>query len=383
MKRISLTVVAIATTTLMAACGSTGSQAQTSTLAPAIADQPGEPGSAPTPAGTPAKGGGSPVDLVFATFNVCKTDCAPPAPPWEVRRDRVARVIGGSGADVIGLQEATNQPTATAKTQVEDIQVNLAGPQGYAAPTFPIENNDCRRPRDAAGQLTGPSPCENTSALLFRAASIKQVSVPSGMPSAGITQYGMIVPGSDPAASSRSVAWAYLQPVAGGVPFLAIALHTDNGKNPVAEQSRVSLAGALGPWVDTLNARAGLPGTPAILMADLNSYKKRQPNGVQKQLVDNGWIDAFKAEELSNIEYSTINYNPALPDGKGFPVKPYKFRLAKKREATRIDYIMGYGTNITPLTYEVMLYLNADGTFNPDYQASDHQMVRATFQVGS
>lgn len=347
-----------------------------------MADQPTEPASAPAPSSTPTKGSGSPVDIVFATFNVCKTDCAPPAPPWDVRRDRVARVIGGSGADVIGLQEATNQPTATAKTQVEDIQVNLAGPQGYAAPTYPIESNDCRRPRDAAGQLTGPSPCENTSALLYRAASIKQVALPSGIPSAGITQYGMIVPGSDPTSSARSVAWAYLQPINGGQPFLAISLHTDNGKNPVAEQSRLALAGALGPWVEAMNARAGLPGTPAILMADLNSYKKRQPKGVQKVLVDNGWIDAYKAEDVSNIEYSTINYNPALPDGKGFPAKPYKFRIAKKREATRIDYIMGYGSNITPLTYEVMLYLNPDGSFNPDYQASDHQMVRATFQLG-
>ena len=52
--------------------------------------------------------------LVFASWNVCKVGCAAPAPSWEIRRDRVARVIAESGADVIGLQEATNNPTATA-----------------------------------------------------------------------------------------------------------------------------------------------------------------------------------------------------------------------------------------------------------------------------
>ena len=35
-----------------------------------------------------------------------------------------------------------------------------------------------------------------------------------------------------------------------------------------------------------------MSGTPVILMADLNSYAKRQPNGVQKVLADAGWTDA-------------------------------------------------------------------------------------------
>ncbi len=325
----------------------------------------------------------APATVVFATFNVCKTDCAPPAPSWDVRRERVARVIGASGADVIGLQEATNNPTSTAKTQVEDIQVNLAGPLGYVAPTFPIEANDCRRPRDAAGQLTGPSPCENTSALIYRASTIQQVSVPAGISSAGITQYGMIVPGADPTSSARSVAWAYLKPIAGGQPFLAIALHTDNGKNPTSEASRVALASALGPWVDSMNASHGMTGTPAMLLTDLNSYAKRQPNGVQKQLVANGWIDAFTAPKRTNIEFSTINYNPAQVDGKGFPARAYRFKVTKKREATRIDYIMGYGQNLKPLDYEVVMFINSDLTFNADYQASDHQMVKSSWAIGA
>ena len=77
-------------------------------------------------------------NLVFASFNVCKIACAAPAPSWDIRRDRVARVIGESGAEVVGLQEATNNPTTTAKTQVADIQTLLA-PAGYVSPVLTVE----------------------------------------------------------------------------------------------------------------------------------------------------------------------------------------------------------------------------------------------------
>ncbi|NQW71243.1 MAG: hypothetical protein HQ453_00795 [Actinobacteria bacterium] len=37
------------------------------------------PAEAATRAGSPA--------LVFASFNICKTDCAAPAPAWDIRRE--------------------------------------------------------------------------------------------------------------------------------------------------------------------------------------------------------------------------------------------------------------------------------------------------------
>ena len=39
---------------------------------------------------------------------------------------------------------------------------------------------------------------------------------------------------------------------------------------------------------------------------------------------------------------------------------------------------MAKGGGLEVLDYEVVIRLNPDGTFNRDYQASDHQMVRAT-----
>ena len=320
------------------------------------------------------------VPVVAASFNVCKVDCAPPAPPWDVRRERVARVIAESGADVIGIQEATNNPTSTAKTQAEDIAM-LAAAAGYRVPAYPLEANECRRPRTPSGQLAGPSPCDNTAMLLYRAGAIEQVQLPNGKPSAGIVMTSSIAPGVDPASAMRSVAWAYLQG-AGTGPFLALSLHTDSAKTPEAEASRVAIAAALGPWAQAWNAAHGVTGAPVVLMADLNSYAKRQPNGAQKVLTDGGWVDAYQAPAKRNVQYSTINYNPLLPvNQQGFPVKPYEFRTSKKNpvlNATRIDYVMASGADITPVDYEVVIRLNPDGSFAPEYQASDHQMVRAT-----
>ena len=319
-------------------------------------------------------------DLVFGTYNVCKTACAAPAPGWDVRRSRVARVLTEFGLDVIGVQEATNYAVATAPTQWDDIR-QLVASAGYLAPTFPATENACRRPRDLRGELSGPSPCKNTAGLLFRASSVQQAVSPTGTPTAGITTTGAIaaVPGD---AGRRSVMWAYLQGKAGTRPFLAISLHADTAKDPATENARMLLGRSLAGWSAAMNAAHGFIGAPVVLLADLNSFAKRQPDGAQAQLRATGWTDAFTAPVKRNIQYSTINYNPALIDGSGFPARPYVFRKTARNRigaATRIDYIFTIGG--TPLDYEVVIRLNPDGTFNEDYRGSDHQMVRATIRL--
>jgi endonuclease/exonuclease/phosphatase family metal-dependent hydrolase len=178
------------------------------------------------------------------------------------------------------------------------------------------------------------------------------------------------------------VAWAYLRGKNGAGPFLAISLHLDSSKEVIAENSRIAVGQALSGWVNLMNSIQGMSGTPTILMADLNSYAKRQPNGAQKGLTSAGWIDAHTARSRRNVQYSTINYNPRLGEGaQGFPSAPYQFQKSRKNpkgEASRIDYIMGYGAGLKVIDYEVVVYLNGKA-FNTDYQASDHQMVKATF----
>lgn len=322
--------------------------------------------------------------LVVATWNVCKTACAAPAPSWDIRRERVARVIAEAGIDVLGVQEATLHATSSGRTQWSDIQA-VAAPAGFVAPRIPLAANACRRPRDAAGELAGPSPCANTAGLLFRTDTVRQVESVNGIPTAGVVQLGSIA-AMDPVSAVRSVMWAVLEGANGAGPFLAVSLHTSSLKTPEAEASRIALGNALAGWAQNLAASAGFPGIPIVLLADLNSYAKRQPAGVQSILVGSGWVDAFTAPTRRNIRYSTINYNPQLVDGFGFPVKPYVFRKTarnKRGEATRIDYIMALGNGVRFLDYEVVIRLDRAGRFIPEYQASDHQMVRATLAFTS
>lgn len=319
--------------------------------------------------------------LTFASWNVCKVSCAAPAPPWEVRRERVALVINESGADVVGLQEATNNATSFAPTQVADI-AQLVAPAGYQLPVFPDSANECRRPLNAAGRPAGRSSCDNTTSLLFKSSTVEQVSLP-GAPSAGISQLGSVGGAQDAESAKRSVSWAYLQGRNGTGPFLAISVHTDSVKGGSAEASRIAVGQSLAGWVAAMNSARGMDGTPAVLMADLNSYAQRQPQGIQRQLTDSGWTDAFSAPTKRNIRYSTVNAS-AKYGLTGFPLQPRvqaKSRNNKQGAAPRIDYIMTLGDNLRPLDYEVVVYLKGRA-FDTDYQGSDHQMVKSTIAFG-
>lgn len=329
---------------------------------------------APPQAGTVAAG----PTLVFASYNVCKTDCAPPAPSWDVRRDRVARTIVESSLDVVGLQEVTHQPTTRAKTQFLDVQ-QLVAPYGFVAPAYTPESDECR------WTAANPHPCTHTTGLLYQSATVQQATTPNGTASAGTVPMSRIVAGLTPDAAPRKVVWAYLRGTNGAGPFLALSVHTSTFKDQANEVSRVAFGQSLTGWVEAHNAAHGMSGVPVVLMADLNSYRKRQPNGVQQVLVNAGWTDAATAQVKRNVEFSTINYNPLLPaDVQGFPAKPYRFKTTRSKpvlDATRIDYIMARGAGVAVLDYEVVIRLNAAGAFIPEYQGSDHQMVRATIAI--
>jgi endonuclease/exonuclease/phosphatase family metal-dependent hydrolase len=302
--------------------------------------------------------------LSFLTFNVCKSDCAPPAPSWDVRRDRVARVINESGASVVGVQEATNWGVTHAKTQWQDIQ-DLTAPAGYVAPAITYDSDECAYRKHVA--------CTHTARLLFRSSEVRQVVTPNATASAGFARLQSIVSGLDGISAIREVGWAYLEGLNGTGPFLAVSIHLPNEKDATREAARVAVAAGMLGWVDAMNAAHGLPGTPVVLLADLNSYVARQPNGAQKVLTNGGWLDAWSAPSTRNRQYSSINLTPQTRQWGGYPPRPYVFR---NRPATRIDYILARG-GVSVLDYEVVVHLLADGSFDPEYQASDHQAVRA------
>lgn len=351
-------------------------------LAVGVLNGPTSPIAEPAPTvsvSAPPLAGTVGASLVFASFNVCKVSCDAPAPAWDIRRDRVARVITESGLDVVGLQEVTFNPTSTAKTQFLDVQ-NLIRPAGFVAVTMPPAADECR------WTAANPHPCDNTTGIVYNSRTVSQVTTPNGSASAGTLPASEIASGQDADSAIRKISWAYLQGNNGTGPFLVVSVHTSNGKDGSSEASRVALGQALGPWVDAWNAAHGLPGVPSVMLGDLNSYKKRQPNGMQQIMVDTGWQDAANAPEKRNIQYSTINHNPKLAASEqGFPRSPYIFRTSRTNpvlDATRIDYVMLRGATVTPNDYEVVIRLLPDGSFDPQYQASDHQMVKSTVAFG-
>lgn len=329
----------------------------------------------PMLANTPVATGPS---LVFASYNVCKVDCEAPAPSWDVRRDRVARTIIESSVDVVGLQEVTHWPTSQAKTQFIDLQ-SLIAPYGFAAVEFTKDSDECR------WTAANPHPCTHTTGLVYQTRTVEQFTTPNGTPSAGTLPMARVGGVLTADAASRKITWAYLRGRNGAGPFLALSIHTSTFKDAANEAARVSFGQSLDAWIEAHNAAHGLSGTPVVLLADLNSYARRQPQGVQKVLTDLGWVDAATAPVRRNIQYSTINVNPRLPaNQQGFPTTPYVFKTSRSRpvlDATRIDYIMAKGEGVAVLDYEVVMRLRPNGSFDPAFQGSDHQMVRATIAL--
>lgn len=316
--------------------------------------------------------------LVAASWNICKPQCAT-GPTWEERQQRLVNTFAYANADILGLQEVTNIRTSTHKTQLANVTSMLA-PLGYSHPTYSVENNECRRPRDENNQLAGPSPCDNTAAIFFKNDRIQQVAADSE--TAGITMISSIAPVALLESGARSVAWALLEDKKTGKIFLAISLHTSNAKTPEAETDRVILGQYLEPWSLAKAASLGHPNVPVILMADLNSYQKRQPNGIQTVLTNNNWVDSFSAPIKRNASYSTVNYRN--DSRSGFPAKAKKFKKTKKNPqgyATRIDYVMALGPDVEFTEYETVIFLDSKNFFIKDYQASDHQMVKTVLTL--
>lgn len=305
-------------------------------------------------------------EITFLTFNVCHSECKNPAPSWAARRERIANVIVESGAEVVGLQEVTNWQVASSITEWNDIQ-NLVSADGFVGPKISEEFNECTKFRQ--------DPCVDTARILFNSKRLTQLKSVDDLPAAGYATLGAIAPGIDLNARNRSVAWAYLMNSA-GKSILTISLHMDSDKTAGAESARQDVAQRLNQWVEALNRKLRIEPSAVVLMADLNSYDARQPEGAQTVFLRDGWIDAWITPDRRNIMYSTINYTPDTQQFGGWPPRPRPF----KDVATRLDYIFARG-NVQVVDYEVMIWLNPDGTFDPNYQASDHQSVRATLAL--
>lgn len=312
------------------------------------------PSPSPTPTPTP-----TPI-IQFATWNLAKpTSNAVPA--WSKRREAIRNTIRESGADVLAIQEASEGGVKGADgkrmTAWDDVQA-LAAESDYSP--IDLQEDSCN------------SGCIHTARLLFKKSTIHQVALPNGSASAGHGELGDITKGLS-YSKNRQFSWAILESNAAPGPFLAVSLHTDNSKSAKGIKERSTLGKGITSWAKAKADAAGLPDMPMVLMGDFNSWLEREPKGMVFQLQQDGWTDAYDTA-VNKDDASRRAYTTSYTAGSrtGWPKKP---RMSES--PTRIDHIMYFGGNISTETYAVELHLNDDGTFNSDYRASDHMMVKS------
>ncbi len=304
--------------------------------------------------------------LRVASYNMMKVN-APTGPAWTDRFPRLPAIVSNIDPGVVALQEVTNHKSGN--TRQRTLVHNTMRGLGYAVLDAP-EYNECVRPRDKRGKLAGPNPCDTSVTLAWKPELVSVLD--SALPMTGITMAGSIAP-VNPDADQRQVAWAFLQ--FQGRPFLLISTHLENDRSPAGETGRVAFGSAVTAWADQLAAQRGLAGIPMVIAGDLNSYKKRQPAGVQAVLMNAGWSDAYYAAGTRVGErYATINITPKTRKFGGFPPRPFQY--SKKREPSRIDYVMFRG-GVSADRYETVVRLNPDGTFVEPLRMSDHNAVVA------
>jgi endonuclease/exonuclease/phosphatase family metal-dependent hydrolase len=313
----------------------------------------------------------TPSVVTVGTYNVLKANEVG-VPSWQVRRERVQRTLLESGADILALTEVT-QHDVGGRTQREDVTQLLAGNYVPFAP----EIDQCVRPRDANGQLSGPNPCTHSTSIYLKPDRARQLPSNTGQPASGRILASTVTPNMSAEGGSREVNYAMVQPSV-GAPFLVIAVHLPTQKTATGETDRQAFAAAVTAWAQQVASDAGYPNVAMVLAGDLNSYSARQPKGAQWILAQNGWRDPYQGPVRWKIggQYATINVTPATRSAQGFPSRP--FRYAAKREPTRIDYVLLYGA-LTPIGYATIVKLLPDGRFDPAYQGSDHNMVVAAF----
>lgn len=302
-----------------------------------------------------AQGGPAPTKLKVATYNICYLGC-PKSPPWDLRRDAVYNTLRAPGADVIGLQEASNSNNQRAE---------VAAAMNASGYTLVPEVSECE---------TG---CVEGTGILFRRSTVQLSTPPTGGPSFGLVPFQALT-GPEPWGTirDRGFVWALMEHTATGKKFLAASVHLSSEQTAQGEQSRQASARALAPWLRNLANGWGLKKLPIFIAGDLNSYSGRNPGGAQTILAESGYTDGYYAKREKNSNYATSN----SANGKnGWPARPIKF----SGQPPRIDYVWGSTAGATriPMKYEVVIKTTSDGDFSPEYQGSDHNLVAVKWKL--
>jgi endonuclease/exonuclease/phosphatase family metal-dependent hydrolase len=303
--------------------------------------------------------------LKVAEYNVLSVNASAKVAghTWRDRRKTVATNIAASGADLVGLEELATGWTGvpgSSPRQWEDMAALLASPAygGYA-----IANTTANLYAKASADYPG-----TVSSHLFYDPTVLDV-LDSGYISPR-TDLGLasIWPAGE---ADRYIAWAHLRMTSSGRTFYAASAHFLTGAGASKDALRTAEATALSDYLDRLAGDSTI-----VLLADLNSSFARTRNAPSTVFVADGYYDAAATARRSGSRYSTENSSNQTSGVSGFPTRPYRHKYV----SSRIDYIMVKGSPGAK-SYANQLHLTADGTFDANYQGSDHNIQYAIIGI--
>jgi endonuclease/exonuclease/phosphatase family metal-dependent hydrolase len=273
-----------------------------------------------------------------ASYNVQSVTASITGHPWSERRTRVAANIQYSGADLIGLQEAT--AAKSSNWQQQDIASLLSQEQygGYQmAGSLPT---DYRYDFDIYDAWFYYRPQQLTLMQVHTVSPRDELKV-AGWPSSLPDQHA---------------AWAQFRINATGATFYALNVHL-----PVAASTELKTreADALSTFIQQ---RA--QGAPIVFMGDLNAAPLRDGYCASSKLVELGWNDTTTAPERVNFQLQTVNAPIS------YPTLPERALNVNKG---RIDYILTRNMG-GALRYKNQNVLRPDGSVDITYQGSDHNL---------
>lgn len=261
---------------------------------------------------------------------------------WKDRRDKIARTIVASNADLVAAQELNASYVDERKTtfQWQDL-LNQISDNGYAIAGSPQ--------KQALGTKNGAH-------LFYKPSELRLLD--QGYLST--KKLGIDWPNSVP---EQFVSWGKFRSATGGT-FFAVSMHLPPGDY---QSLRIREAIAVNK---ILTERAN--GLPIVLMGDFNSsvVDTKAPN---RELRERGYYDTKSAITFSGEHWNSVN---SRNSASGFPDKPYRY----KYPAPRIDYIMIKNAP-GAFKYYNQLKLDSSGNLISGYQGSDHNLQWADIGI--
>lgn len=280
-----------------------------------------------------AAAGAGPAELRAVTFNVLvHWEIKPGVPPWPERKDLCARVLQETDADVIALQECSEQQTGFFEHALPEYAVHGK---------IPLSEQDMAFFNEHIPMVAAIGATTFTDALLFYRKDRFEL-LESGhwwlspTPERASWGFGNTFP--------RIAVWTKLKHISTGREIVVVGTHFDNTLPSQVHMAKLCRQKTQ-PWVEA--------GLPVLLMGDFNTDQER---GDYATLTGGGWKDSYTASPKASENGRDDN-------------------VVTHVRGKRIDHILYHGAVLD--AFEWVRLESPD----PDKKLSDHFPVFARFTI--